>query len=941
MCVNPRSFVRIVFLQSCLLLFLLQFLLNPVASQTLPKQVKGISEKLELLKLNQEFMQRIQSQLELAQQHQVFLERIRDYSASKKINGFLQALDDAEAQGHNTLEYLRSVAQKRQALMKTAETSLVFNQYGFFTGLAEPNPNSNSWLIPGLPEGDYTIVARSQENNWKSSELVSVELTKGVAGVQIDLSEEFKTEAISRSNTLLTNAASIKGVVTGSDGLPLGFAFVFAFDLSDTSIAGFTVSDFDTAAFSIDSLGAGSYVGYADSYLNLSIDLGGLVIQTFPHRGEYYDNAATPAQATTITLAESEVREGIDFSLEAGGAISGTITDETGAPLDSMLIIAARVDFENLSNFITESIDFSMASSDLQGNYTLSGLSSGDYIVHTISLINPDFLALFAGEFGKHFGLVIDEYYGGVQDIFAFGEVIPVSVNEPDTTININFSLDFAGAISGNFIEFAGGAPVQGEGTVLAFNAETGMPVLALDVDTLSTSYEIRPMPQGNFKLLGSVDGDTITYLPQFYNLKDFENADVVTVNPPTTTENINFSMIRPGEISGVVNVPTGSSILGSQQFGAGIMILAFDATTGEVAGGTEADSLTLEYNISGLVPGNYLVEALPATQGLAATYHGGGVSFDDANSAAVTVASAAVAQADIDLTTGEGLISGTVTDLDGNPVPGILVIAYDETGHAVSVGVSGLDEVTGDIDPNSGDYTIPGLVAGNYFVRTFSLFQFFGLASELDAEVDPLTLILGLVLGEAASGDLMDSQLFSDMWFANQLVETNLDSSSIFDLFFSLLFSGDGLDLLLPFFDSIPDGATVITVGSPGQQTGINFVLPALDLADIVSDVEEQPVNGLIPESYQLSQNYPNPFNPVTTIQYGLPKPSTITLTVYSLLGEKVVTLIKNELQNPGYQTITWDGRNSAGVRVVSGVYFYRLRADGFVKTNRLMLIR
>jgi hypothetical protein len=578
--------------------------------------------------------------LELGQQHQVFLERIRDYSASKKINAFLQALDDAEAQGHDTREYLRSVAQKRQALMKTAETSLVFNQYGFFTGLAEPNPNSNSWLIPGLPEGDYTIVARSQENNWKSSELVSVELTKGVAGVQIDLSEEFKTEAISKSITLLTNAASIKGVVTGQDGLPLGFAFVFAFDLSDTSIAGFTVSEFDTAAsFSIDSLAAGSYVGYADSYLNLSIDLGfgGPVLQALPHRGEYYDNAATPDQATPITLAESEVREGIDFSLEAGGAISGTITDETGAALDSLLIIAAKIDFENLSNFFTENIDFSMASSDLQGNYTLSGLSSGDYIVHTISLINPDFFALFAGEFGKHFGLVIDEYYGGVQDLFAFGEVIPVTVNEPDTTIDINFSLDLAGAISGNFIEFAGGAPVQGEGMVLAFNAETGMPVLALDVDTLSTSYEIRPVPQGNFKLLGSADGDTVSYLPQFYNLKDFEDADLVTVNPPTTTENINFSMIRPGEISGVVNVPTGSSILGSQQFGTGILLLAFDATTGEVAGGTEADSLTLEYNISGLVPGsNYLVEAIPATQGLAATYHGGGVSFDDANSAAV-----------------------------------------------------------------------------------------------------------------------------------------------------------------------------------------------------------------------------------------------------------------------------------------------------------------
>ena len=72
---NLDFLLRLFFYKRCLLFFQLQFLLNPVASQTLLKQVKGISEKLELVKLNQEFFQRIRSQLELGQQHQGFLEK--------------------------------------------------------------------------------------------------------------------------------------------------------------------------------------------------------------------------------------------------------------------------------------------------------------------------------------------------------------------------------------------------------------------------------------------------------------------------------------------------------------------------------------------------------------------------------------------------------------------------------------------------------------------------------------------------------------------------------------------------------------------------------------------------------------------------------------------------------------------------------------------------
>jgi hypothetical protein len=88
-------------------------------------------------------------------------------------------------------------------------------------------------------------------------------------------------------------------------------------------------------------------------------------------------------------------------------------------------------------------------------------------------------------------------------------------------------------------------------------------------------------------------------------------------------------------------------------------------------------------------------------------------------------------------------------------------------------------------------------------------------------------------------------------------------------------------------------------------------------------------------PGSFELSQNYPNPFNPTTTIRYALPNYSDVSLVVYSSLGQRVATLIQ-ESQQAGYHEVSFDGSG-----IASGVYYYRLQAGSFVKTNRLILIR
>ena len=89
------------------------------------------------------------------------------------------------------------------------------------------------------------------------------------------------------------------------------------------------------------------------------------------------------------------------------------------------------------------------------------------------------------------------------------------------------------------------------------------------------------------------------------------------------------------------------------------------------------------------------------------------------------------------------------------------------------------------------------------------------------------------------------------------------------------------------------------------------------------------------IPEAYSLSQNYPNPFNPRTVISFQLPVVSDVTLKIYDVQGREVKTLVNERMQAGRYE-VRFDG---SGMN--SGVYFYRLTADGFSETKRMILLK
>jgi|GEM_PF-2983070 len=105
---------------------------------------------------------------------------------------------------------------------------------------------------------------------------------------------------------------------------------------------------------------------------------------------------------------------------------------------------------------------------------------------------------------------------------------------------------------------------------------------------------------------------------------------------------------------------------------------------------------------------------------------------------------------------------------------------------------------------------------------------------------------------------------------------------------------------------------------------------------------IEDDDIKGPgVPKVVSLGQNYPNPFNPTTSISYTVDQTSNVTLEIMNLRGQLVQTLV-NEVKVANTYTAAWDGRNTNGEIVTSGIYFYRLRTDnGFNQTKKMVLLK
>jgi photosystem II stability/assembly factor-like uncharacterized protein len=92
---------------------------------------------------------------------------------------------------------------------------------------------------------------------------------------------------------------------------------------------------------------------------------------------------------------------------------------------------------------------------------------------------------------------------------------------------------------------------------------------------------------------------------------------------------------------------------------------------------------------------------------------------------------------------------------------------------------------------------------------------------------------------------------------------------------------------------------------------------------------------NNQLPGDYKLEQNYPNPFNPSTSIKYSLPKFSYVTLKIYDVLGNEIMSIV-NEYKHAGSYSVSVDASSLS-----TGVYFYKLQAENYSDTKKMTLLK
>ena len=120
----------------------------------------------------------------------------------------------------------------------------------------------------------------------------------------------------------------------------------------------------------------------------------------------------------------------------------------------------------------------------------------------------------------------------------------------------------------------------------------------------------------------------------------------------------------------------------------------------------------------------------------------------------------------------------------------------------------------------------------------------------------------------------------------------------------------------------------------------GYEFWSDTLDIPITDLEVGIAQVDDALPTDYALHPAYPNPFNPVTTLRYDLPQRAEVRLTIYDILGRELRTLVAGT-QEPGYRSVVWDGTDARGRPVGSGVYLYRIQAEGFTQARKMVLLK
>ncbi|NLP11324.1 hypothetical protein GX408_13090 [bacterium] len=690
---------------------------------------------------------------------------------------------------------------------------------------------------------------------------------------------------------------AISGLIRG-EGQFILIGLAFAFNAADTSFAKLALGLLGNYEFS--SLPEGDYYIFADDYLaNLIGGMDNLV-------GEFYQDAYSLQTAQKVTVHAGEVTDNINFILNAGATISGRVEDESGQPVDSILVVA--LDPSLFSGGADEPflsrLKVAASPTDENGNYTMTGLPTGAYLLRTFSqysitiMLEEPFLNLVKG---KHSGKLVDSYYSNVDNLLNFKQAIPVEVSAPVGISGVHFHLQRAKYFSGRVTDADGVTPSPGV-VLLALTDTSGVPYPALGTSDANGDYHLGPLPNGRYKLLAltGISGGQ-AYLSEYYSgERQFSAAPVMTLNGASLAD-VNFTLYRSAMIQGFIDLagagprfPAGADTLWE------FPVLIYNSTDGRLAS-YDFVQFNGGYRVDRLLPGSYKVLAFPWSGSFSATYYGGGIAFNHALTQTIELNYGQVAEADIKLGQAHGSIAGTIRAADRSaPLPGALAIAYDATGHPLGVGIADVEFLSHEAATAQGRYRIGNLRAGVYYVRSYALSANVGMVNQLAGMAqglteggleDPFALFSGDSLGQLD----LDFLIYQDQWHHGLAVTESFDLQDVIMKLSTLGLAGEydaalsPIYLPLPYAQKIPAGAQPVTVAEGGAVTNVDFHLLPTTFTDWVTEVEEK---SALPIGFSVVQNYPNPFNPETYLSFTLSQPASVQVAVYDALGRRLAVI-------------------------------------------------
>jgi hypothetical protein len=551
------------------------------------------------------------------------------------------------------------------------------DNFPFTTATADVSGNYSQ----SLPDGTYGVLTQNKQgyinkiwNNLSCSAICDVNnltpvVVTGAAVSGIDFA-------------LDSGGGRISGTITSSSGLPIAGALVYfidsgqnvPFSTATTDAAGHYTSDGGSVTGNVFVITQNGQ-GYQDEgYNNHKCTLSGC--------------GGTPGDTVAVTLGATT--SGIDFALDPGGRISGSVKDANNSPLANVNV---RI-YDSTGNRADE------VRTDGAGNFITSGLATGTYYASTLNAVG-----------------LVDYAWNNLlcaRDFCDETQGTPIAVTVPSTTTGINFVLIAGQTISGTVTAAAGGAPIPSVGISL-MNA-SGAFVGGANTNA-SGAFTTGAVPPGTYYASSFING----FVAQLYNHVSCAlgcppnpaGTPIVVDNVPVA--NINFSLLAvgTGSITGTVTdvfagtTPTGvqvqlltpsGGIIASTSTTAGVYTFS-NVSTGSYYVRTNA-------NAGGVLPAgipfiNQLYNGVTCVNCSVLTT-GGGTLVTVSNGATTSGINFALQRG--------GFISGTITKTsDGTPLANIGAQIFNSAG--ISVGLFNTNA--------SGVFSSTGLPADTYYVRT------------------------------------------------------------------------------------------------------------------------------------------------------------------------------------------------------------------------------